>query len=291
VLEKAAREAGADARVRQNLALAHALAGDWTAARTIAAQDLPADMVDARIEEWMNFARPAGPAHRVAALTGVTPIASDPGQPVRLALAPAQAETRTAEVAPPVMAAPESQANYQAALAPVPAEAPAPVAAPAPVLTSSVTVILPPARPVAAESAAFVPAASAAAPEPEFIAPASRAVAKAAARGAKLAKRPAALALRTGKSGIVVQLGAYGSPERVAAAWNAATGRHSALRAYSPASARFAGPKGTVYRLSVQGFASAGEAGNLCSALKRSGASCFVRSAAPADMPVRLASR
>ena len=43
VLEAAAREQGADATVRQNLALAHALAGDWTEARTIAAQDVPAE--------------------------------------------------------------------------------------------------------------------------------------------------------------------------------------------------------------------------------------------------------
>src|SRR4051812_21458671 len=33
VLETAARQQGADARVRQNLALAHALSGDWTEAR------------------------------------------------------------------------------------------------------------------------------------------------------------------------------------------------------------------------------------------------------------------
>src|SRR5206468_13074795 len=42
VLDSAARQPGADATVRQNLALAHALAGDWTQARTIAAQDVPA---------------------------------------------------------------------------------------------------------------------------------------------------------------------------------------------------------------------------------------------------------
>src|SRR3954447_15977884 len=49
VLETAARQRGADATVRQNLALAHALAGDWTEARTIAAQDVPANKLDARI--------------------------------------------------------------------------------------------------------------------------------------------------------------------------------------------------------------------------------------------------
>src|SRR4051812_14656628 len=38
VLNPAARQTGADARVRQNLALAYAFAGDWTQARTIAGQ-------------------------------------------------------------------------------------------------------------------------------------------------------------------------------------------------------------------------------------------------------------
>src|SRR5262249_22953847 len=43
VLGAAARAPDADARVRQNLALAYALAGDWSNARTVAAQDVPAD--------------------------------------------------------------------------------------------------------------------------------------------------------------------------------------------------------------------------------------------------------
>ena len=59
VLEAAARAQGADARVRQNLALAYALAGDWTKARTVAAQDVPADQLDARIQQWMQLAKPA----------------------------------------------------------------------------------------------------------------------------------------------------------------------------------------------------------------------------------------
>src|SRR4051794_3221926 len=52
VLEPAAREVGADARVRQNLALAYAFTGDWTKARTIAAQDVPASELDSRIQQW-----------------------------------------------------------------------------------------------------------------------------------------------------------------------------------------------------------------------------------------------
>jgi cell division septation protein DedD len=102
--------------------------------------------------------------------------------------------------------------------------------------------------------------------------------------------RQAVMPRANGRSTAVVQLGAYGSPERVAAAWAGAARRFSSLRAYMPMSARFSGPRGTVYRLSVKGFASAGEANSLCSSLRRSGASCFVRSVA-GDTPVRLASR
>ena len=98
MLEAAARKPGADATVRQNLALAHALAGDWTEARTIAAQDVPADKLDARIQQWMQLASPKKPADQVAALVGVTPAAVDHGQPVRLALR--KPDTMMAQAAP-----------------------------------------------------------------------------------------------------------------------------------------------------------------------------------------------
>ncbi|MFP5330147.1 MAG: tetratricopeptide repeat protein, partial [Alphaproteobacteria bacterium] len=59
VLNQAARMLGADARVRQNLALAYGLSGDWTMARTVAAQDVPADQLDARLQQWMAMASPS----------------------------------------------------------------------------------------------------------------------------------------------------------------------------------------------------------------------------------------
>jgi len=101
------------------------------------------------------------------------------------------------------------------------------------------------------------------------------------------AARPAA---HTGKFPAVVQLGAYGSPERVLAAWNGAAHKYGALKAYLPMSARFASPKGTFYRLSVRGFDSLGQATALCSSLRREGGKCFVRNVA-GDAPVNIASR
>ena len=102
---------------------------------------------------------------------------------------------------------------------------------------------------------------------------------------AAAAKRPA---FRDGKT--VVQLGAYGSPARVLAAWNGAAHKYGALKAYLPMSARFASPKGTFYRLSVRGFSGVSEANALCGSIKRKGGTCFVRNFA-GDAPVQYASR
>src|SRR5206468_12292046 len=98
VLETAARAPGADSRVRQNLALALALAGDWTTARTVASQDVPGDQLDSRIHQWMQLASPKKSSDQIAALTGVTPAAIDPGQPTQLALN--KGDTRMAEAVP-----------------------------------------------------------------------------------------------------------------------------------------------------------------------------------------------
>src|SRR3954447_23578349 len=160
VLETAARAPGADARVRQNLALALALAGDWTNARTVAAQDVPADQVDARIHQWMQLASPKKPSDQVAALVGVTPAAVDPGQPTQLALN--KTDTRLAQVAPapaPQFAeappgAPPAPQPQLADLAPAPvAPPPAPVVEqplrPAPVSVAAVAVAAPKLAPVA----------------------------------------------------------------------------------------------------------------------------------------------
>ena len=276
VLEPAARDTKADATIRQNLALAYAFASNWDNARAVAAQDVPAGQLDTRIHQWMALASPKSPAEQVAALTGVTPAAVDEGQPVRLALA--RPDTQLAEVAPP---------------APAPVSAPAPVAsvpvavaaapiAPAPVTVASVPPAPPPARPTLATLAATAVSeakAVLAAVMPHEKAPA-----------AKPRPRVAAAPVRRGNSPAVVQLGAYGSPDRVLAAWNGTARKYGALKAYMPMSAKFASPKGVFYRLSVRGFASDAEARNLCMSLRRQGGSCFVRNTA-GDTPVNIAMR
>jgi len=280
VLEPAARAIGADARTRQNLALAYALGGDWQAARTIAAQDIPADQLDARIDQWLNLAKPGQRGAQIAALIGVTPAASDPGQPVRLALGGAPA--RVAVAAPAVAVVPVAPVSFVPA--PPAAQAVVPYAEP-----TAVAVIEAPAAPI-------VPVAAIAVVEP--VAPVAVAL-----RTPRPALTPAAARLsqslpelrraalpRTGRSRAVVQLGAYDKRSYIAGAWDRLSSKHGALKSFVPVTARFDSAKGTFYRLSVKGFASDRDAVQLCAGLKRSGAKCFVR-AAYNDAPVQLASR
>jgi Flp pilus assembly protein TadD len=88
LLEPAARSPMANGRVRQNLALAYALAGDWKRAHIVAEQDLSPTDLNKRLQQWAALASTAAPETRVAMMLGVSPV-SDPGQPARLALAPA----------------------------------------------------------------------------------------------------------------------------------------------------------------------------------------------------------
>jgi Flp pilus assembly protein TadD len=275
VLESAAREPGADARVRQNLALAYALNGDWTNARAVAAQDVPGDQLDARIQQWMQIATPGKQSVAVASLIGVTPAAVDPGQPVQLALN--KTDTRMAQAAPAPQPAPTPSPAPQQRLAEAIAP-PAPVpAAPAPVVVA------------------------AAAPAPEAIpyvnvSPRLKAVAKPAkavrAPAPAPAKRNAPVrtaSANRGHSTAVVQLGSYSNADRVLVAWNSTAHKFRSLQGYTPVSMRFASGRGTFYRLSVKGFGSVNEAVALCLSLRRAGGSCFVRNVA-GDAPVNIAS-
>lgn len=280
LLEQVARNPGSDSRTRQNLALAHAFAGNWEQARTVAAQDVPADQLDSRIQHWMVLAKPARASDQVAAFIGIQPVAGDPGQPIRLALN-------------------KNEAVRQAAAEPIAAPVPAQQ------LSAVAVVDLPPAaEPVAVAAAEPVPAPEAApiaAPQPT---PAP-VYASAPIREARPALSPAAVRLsdsvpalrkaaaplpRKGNSRAVVQIGAYSSRGNVAIGWSKVAGKYGALKRYTPVTARYAGPNGTFYRLSVKGFASNREAANLCASLKRAGANCFVRSVS-GDAPVQFASR
>jgi len=296
-LEPAARQKDADPVVRQNLALAHALAGHWDEARVIAGQDVPVAQLDARIQQWMQLAKPSRPSDQVAAFVGVSPAPVDAGQPVQLALN--KNATRLAQVTVPQPAAP--QVAQAAPAAPSQPAAPLQPAAPsrpaasvaiaaAPVKPAPMVVAVAPAPPPARATTTLAAFAATAVEEAKAVIASVMPHSPApAAKPAKL-RKPVQAAQRRGNSPAVVQLGAYGSPDRVLAAWNGAAKKYGALKAYMPMSARFASPKGTFYRLSVRGFYSLGEANALCASVKRSGGSCFVRNFA-GDQPVQYASR
>ena len=287
LLDEAARRPGADGRTRQNLALAHALAGDWINARAIAAQDIPANEVDARMAAWMTLAGPRNPAQQIASLIGVTQPAGDPGQPVRLALRDGGPQMAASTPAPQPVAAVETPVDPAVAQ---------------PTQMAETTVFEDPA--FAAPSP--VPADASVAPSVELaeIGPPAMRLPDVAQTLDALRREPVALSnrlprvaelrraaeVRFGKSKVVVQIGAYGSPSKLQVGWSKLAKRHGALGRYTPTTARFVAPIGTVYRLSLKGFASDREARGMCAELKRSGAACFVRSFA-GDVPVRFAAR
>ena len=119
LLTEVARSPASTAKVRQNLALSYALAGQWQAARVVASADLAPTEVDSRLEQWAAFAQPTTPYDQIAALLGVRAVA-DTGQPLTLALnraplSPAAAPVEALAAAEPVA---DDRAMAQAVSAP-----------------------------------------------------------------------------------------------------------------------------------------------------------------------------
>lgn len=126
LLLAAARQPNADARVRQNLALALALDGQWERARAVAAQDLDAVAVDARMRDWAALAAETVPARRTVQLLALVPVAGAPGRPVELAYVQRAAPVEVAASEP---AAPEPEPEpVRVAETPPPAPVVTPVA-------------------------------------------------------------------------------------------------------------------------------------------------------------------
>ena len=124
VLSNALRAGQNTPKVRQNLAYAYALQGNWRAARVMAAEDVPAGEVGDRMAEWAAMIHPEAFTTRVATLLGVQPQV-DPGQPQMLALAnhPSVDMLAAAEVDEPVAEVPQSDFAFAAELPPVDATA------------------------------------------------------------------------------------------------------------------------------------------------------------------------
>lgn len=266
-LEAAVRSPGADAKTRQNLALSYALSGRWAEARVVAAQDLSPALLDARMTEWANFARPSGSWDQVASLLGVRPV-QDAGQPQRLAL-------RDRGIIPERLVAPVRSAAVEPQLAPQEAAPPAyEVVEAAPVVRADRAPVKTAIAPVARRplKLALATPAKPAAAKPR------RAVPRAVARPA-LVKAATTLKFKDGaETGqFAVQIGAFSSAAVASSAWRAMAVKVSALKGLTPTNAQVTVNSTPFHRLSVSGFANRTAAMQICTKIKTGGGNCFVR--------------
>jgi len=281
VLSEAARAPGANARTRQNLALAFALSGRWAQARILASQDLSPAKLEGRMAEWSKLAEQPNGQIRVASLIG-TKAQQDVGMPVRLALG---------NFSGTQMAATEPAVELASA-DPAPVEAYAP---PPPVLADAGSAIRSVELPMPERNAdGVVPVTELPQPKPAsevILADAApyRAAPRVAGEGSERLRpmQQQALELATKivpkafdskkPTGWAVQLGAYDSLGIAKEKWGRLKKRNGTLANF-PASSHAATVKGrTFYRLTVNGLATHADATSLCNELKAQGQTCFIR--------------
>ncbi len=281
ILGPAARAEDATAKTRQNLALALALSGRWAEAKQVASVDVAPDQLNARMMQWLSFARPTNAYDQVAALLNVTPV-QDAGQPQQLALAQQNVMLAAAATQPvqPVQV-PEAVDTYMPG---VPANAEA-VAAEAGVSTAAVAAAAPAVAMTEANPVAGTNAGVVFGPRAEVVQKVSAAAMRAAvptvavsAKAPRLIEKSAAIA-RPARGNFYVQLGAYVNPAVARDAWNRMDDRVAALAGQTPYGAKISTKAGNFYRLSVGGYDRDG-ANALCRQVKASGQTCFVRAGA-----------
>ncbi len=259
VLTALARSADGTAKIRQNLALSYALAGNWQAARVVASTDLaPAD-VDVRLGQWAAFSQPAKASDQVAGLLGVRAV-DDKGQPVALAL---NAAPVTADAEPTALAAVE------------PAAEPAAVAVAA---VDSPAVAAPVTNPFA--KIAFGPRQEVVQAVPAML------LRPTGATKVAIGPRVATLAYDAPKPAAgnwYVQLGAFESAGVAKDAWGRATRRFAAFAGHAPNGVNVRVKGDDYYRLSVGGFSRAA-ADSVCRQYRAKGGACFVRAGAGDQM-------
>jgi len=268
-------------KLRQNLAYTYALAGNWRAARVMAAEDVPADQLDARLGEWAAMTAPEMAEARIASLLDVTPRA-DSGQPQRLALAnfPAN-EVMVAEAAaqgdddvalaaaePVRVADPAPSATFTAAFAaPEPAVATVQPGAQGIRYVSNPVVQQLPAGRTAARRAAAAPVAQ----------PAPR-VAQGPSQRRMAATSAASAPAPSGPSTHLVQLGAYSSKVEATRGWTTLQAKFPQLKGRQPVITEAVVNGRTFWRVAADGFTSQ-SAKSMCGTVKSAGRGCFAYAA------------
>ena len=276
VLTDALRAGQDNPTLRQNLAYAYALDGRWREARVMAAQDVPADQLDARLGLWALQGTPEYQQTRVAGLLGA-PLRMDAGQPQYLALS-------TATEAPAMVMAETAPNGLDVAMLGAGAGELAPLkeshgAEPAPARdVFSSALIAEPAHnaPVPGASALFEarPAAvSQPVVQPLPASPAPRA-APAVARSQPASKPAPKSSPKASDGSHAVQLGAFSSRENAERAWTVFVQRNPALRDRE-ASITEAVVRGRKYwRVAAGGFDQR-SARDMCARVKGSGGGCI----------------
>lgn len=296
MLEPLARSEQADSRIRQNLALSYALAGDWAKARILASQDVSPAELGARLEQWAALARPQAAYSQVASLFGVANVVADGGQPLALALMPEapQAPAPAASEGAVEVAQAEAEINVAATEVPASAYAEAPAAVTLDRIIAE-SFRLEGVQPAAAEPAIVskVQVASAiqslvTSEAPVIPAVAEKPLPKFAPASQRATLEPVRSKKSTGR--FVVQIGAFKTAGQAERAWIEAEKRYS-LAGREPLSTTVdIKGKGHFHRLSVAGFDSNADAQKFCGSIKAKGGACFVRTTA-GDAPVQWASR
>lgn len=276
VLVEAIRSNNATSRTRQNLALAYALDNRWRDAQVMAAQDMPQTMVDQRIVQWAQYARPGAYEVRVAGLLGVKPQA-DSGQPVRLALNAATATDVQIAAVGTVETTKIAVADTGVELAAI---GPSPITG----LDTAVE-----------DSKISVAVADTG---PAFEAPLIKAPDGPAKSSVKAEKAPVKLAIadikpvQTAKivSGkYLVQLGAYSSAANAKDAWGKLVAKYGVLQGFESASSTVTVNGKKLTRLAAMGFGNKASADAACKAIKSKGGDCMVRTVDGEPSPVQMA--
>lgn len=302
ILVNEVRAGNTNGKVRQNLAYSYALAGNWSAARVMAGEDVPADQLDARIAQWAAMATPEAHRKRVAMLLDV-PSGNSVAMPTYLALSnfPSQKmmvaeaqEMRADEVNEDVAAnGVESEAEI-AAIDPDQDTAKADeVARPSVATLAAIEPVAEQPSPTSAERSAprFVsnavvqktPVAKSRTPERVAAAPASEPTAKPSTQ------RRAAMS-QDGAARHLVQLGSFDSRAVAQEKWDEMKKRFPGLSARDAVITEAEVDGRTYFRLAASGFGRR-SAQAMCNTVKASGRGCFSYAASnpPAGAVKRVA--
>lgn len=292
VLINAVRSAEqATPKLRQNLAYTYALAGNWRAARVMAAEDVPADQLEARLGQWAATSAPEMAEARIASLLNVTPsnaggqpqhlaLANFPASAVMVAEAAAQGDNDFDVVGAPIEVASRTPSPaFSAAFAPA-QTAPQPgiervqtpastaVSAPAAASQSGVRFV---SNPVVQQLPAGALQRSAPAQAAPRMAAASQ---RRMAAPAQTQSQPA----ETGPATHLVQLGSYDSKVEAGRGWTSLQAKFPQLKGRQPVITEAVVNGRTFWRVAAEGFTSQ-SAKAMCGTLKSAGRGCFAYAA------------